>query len=91
MGPRIYISNKLLDDGLTVGPWTTLRRARNQKTNSEQFSQNSKEVVKEMHMVKEKLKREPRATRELLHVDKKRRDRLKERRRQVYFNCRKTH
>lgn len=91
MGPRICISNKLLDDAHTSGPRTTLWRARNQKTKSEQLSQNSEEEVKEIHMVKEKLKREPRATMELLHVEKNRGVREKGRKLHVCFHCRKAH
>lgn len=65
--PRTCISNKLSGNADTAGPWTTLK-PRNQKADVSN-SQNSKEMVKEIQMEKEKLKSKTRATMELLHIE----------------------
>lgn len=88
-GPRACISNKLSGHADTASPWTTLGNKKSEDK-SEQFSQNSKEMVKELQMLKEKLKSEPRTTMELLHREENKGDREKNEV-HVSFNFRKTY
>lgn len=85
--PRTCISNKLSGDADTVGPWTTLRS----KKSEDKCEQFSKEMVKEIQMVKEKLKSKLRAIMELLHIEEENRGDREKIKLHVCFNFRKNY